>query len=94
MSSEEWIVHTKLVEHHPEILNWLSVEPWNVRASEWVASVTELKNHGERSLKLLEDSSIVTSPVSSELLRSEEEASCENERSSLRVVSLDESSEG
>lgn len=30
VSSEEWIIHTQLVEHHPEILSWLTVESWHI----------------------------------------------------------------
>ena len=47
VGSEEWIVHTQLVEHHPEILSWLTVESWDIRSTEWMSCITELQDHGE-----------------------------------------------
>ena len=56
--------------------------------------VTKLHDHRDRSLELLIDSSVVTSPVSTELLRAEEEASGEDEGPLRVVVSLEESAIG
>ena len=86
VSSEEGVIHTHLEEHYPKVFGWHAVESWNIRSSEWMSSVSKLKDHSHRSLKLREDGAVVSSPVGSEPLRAEEEASSQNEWASVVVV--------
>ena len=45
MCPEEWVKSAQLVELNVKIVTRLTVEPWNIRPTEGVASDTELEKH-------------------------------------------------
>ena len=47
MCPEEWVKSAQLVELNVKIVTRLTVEPWNIRPTEGVASNTELEKHAD-----------------------------------------------
>lgn len=87
VSSKEWIEASQLVELNEQVISHSTVESWNIGTAKRMTANTKLKQHIDWTLNFVVYRSVVTSPESSEFLTAKEEASGENKRTSLIVVS-------
>lgn len=84
--SEEWHVHAGLVHSDPQFLARLANETWNVSAAKDHTTKAVLHEHFEEAEDLIIDRVIVTSPVGTVFLRTEEVRASEDKGSAGVVI--------
>ena len=93
MGSEKREIHSKLVEHYPELFSGGSAEPWDIGSSERMASVSQLQDHLQGSFQLSVFGQVIASPIRSVPLGPNEEAPRQHERPILGAVPLEQALE-
>ena len=86
VSSEERHIHAKLIHTYPYLFRRYANKAWDVSTTKEVATNSVLQDHLQGAVYLFVDSVVVSCPVRTELLGSEEERTGKNEGSECRFV--------